>query len=402
MALTANSPLAFPDYLLDGSKRLRTATPTTLGDYRIRNSDPANYLLNYTGTGTVTQNVSSVTLSVTSGQYYIVNSKIYHPKLNEKSQLIQVDLLQFGNATNVEKSVGYISSSSTAPYNTGLDGFRFIKNLNDTKEVQIWRNGSQLSTPSLQQGNWVDKLDGTGASGANINWANFQVLAFELANDNLFCSIMVNGKFQIFAVYYNSNVSATTLLLSANKPLRWEIRSSTGSGSLEVSEGSVSMKGTLDESDFLGISLKSTNNGLILPLVSTSYALVAVRKKSSARDRYAFIHTFEGTIKTNDFIDISIILNPTVSGTFTFSDIPNTPLQSAVGTALNTVTGGTVLDSTYASLNMNNAKNPTPNALTKLGSTLLDGMDTIVLVGIPSMASTNVTIMGNMNVKWII
>ncbi|MCL5460010.1 hypothetical protein M3M33_15345, partial [Loigolactobacillus coryniformis] len=55
--------------------------------------------------------------------------------------------------------------------------FRLFKSTADVYSLQVWRNGS--NTIDIPRSTWYDKLDGTGPSGMTINFANFNVYAFD-------------------------------------------------------------------------------------------------------------------------------------------------------------------------------------------------------------------------------
>jgi hypothetical protein len=341
-------------------------------------------------------------MSVTSGQYGIAQSKTYHPYLNGKSQFVTMTTANLGAATNVEKSIGYISSDATGTFSTGLDGFRLYKSTTDVYAFEVWRNGSILSNQLLSA--WSDKLDGTGASGMNINWNNFNVFVFDflyLGGTCINCYVMYNGQFRLFNTYYHANTDASPMFNSPNKPVRWEIRSSTGSGNMDVVCAEVATEGIVDTHFTYGngLMVNAAIAGINAAVAGTSYALCGIRKKTTHRDIFALIESFEGICSTADYVQISIVLNPTVAGTFTYADVINTPFQTATGAATNTVTGGTKIASTYVSQGQGNVKEVT-SVLTRLSCTLNNTMDAIVLVATPALGSTAATVSGTIDAKW--
>lgn len=386
-------------FATDAAFRHRVSLPTTYGEYKMLNNVFASLILEKNGTGTFTDNTNRVTMSVTSGQYAIIQSKQYHPYFNGKSQLIEMTVAGFGTATNIEKSIGYISSAATGTFSTGLDGFRLFKSTSDVYSLQVWRNGS--NTINILRSSWLDKLDGTGASGMDIDFSKFNVFFFDflyLGGTALRMFVMYNGEPILVHVHYYANTDTEPIFLSPNKPIRYEIRSTTGSGNMDFICAMVASEGDGVE-EGTSITVSAPNAG-ITPLASgTTYALCGVRKASTQRDIYAFIKSFEGVISTNDFINLELRLNPTVAGTFTYSALTNTPLETATGAVTNTVTGGTVICNTYFSLNMNNAKE-IRSVLSHLNSTLNNTMDAIVLCATPSLGSNNVRVTGSMNINW--
>lgn len=142
------------------------------------------------------------------------------------------------------------------------------------------------------------------------------------------------------------------------------------------------------------VPVQSAVGGISLTTAGIGYLLAAVRKKTAVGN-FVRIKGYEGTIKTNDFLKLSLVLNPTIAGVATFVDVASTPFQSVVGTLLNLVTGGREIDCTYASLNMQNYKS-VENLLSQLGAT-----DVIALVGTPALGSSAINVAAYMNVEWV-
>lgn len=418
VSLSPNSPLptgsrnignvGFAHPFIDEAGRLRVSQVTSLGDYKILNSDAQALLMEYNGTGTATTNVNNVSMSVASGQFHIAQSKVYHPYLNGKSQFITITTSGMGAAANVEKSFGYISSDATGTFSTGLDGVRIRKDGSDVYALEVWKSGSLLA--SIPRSSWTDKLDGTGPSGMTINWANFQVFVIDflyLGGTAINVAVSSGGDFWPVVTYAHANTTTSTLFDSPNKPIRWEIRSSTGTGSLNVFCAEVATEGFFGEFGQYGNSetTRSAIGGTPLANAGTQYGLIAVRKKTTARDVFTFVETMEGMVGSNDFVQLDLVLNPTFSsGTaFSFAGVSNTPLETAIANTttppIYTVGTGVVVCTTLFSQNMNNAK-PVRNVLARLGCTLNNTMDTMVLLATPAFSSANVKAVGVLDVKW--
>jgi hypothetical protein len=383
----------------DAAFRQRISMQTTLGEYKMLNNVFASLILEQVGTGTFTNNTNRVTMSVAAGQYAIIRSKLFHPYFNGKSHLIEMTTAAMGTAADVEKSIGYISSTAVAPYATALDGFRLFKSTADVYSIQVWRNG--VNTINVVRSSWYDPLDGTGPSGMTITWSNFNVFFFDflyLGGTALRVFCMYNGEPILVNTYYYSNTDSTPIFLSPNKDIRYELRSTTGAGSLDFICGLVSTEGPGKE-EGTTITINAPNAGITPLATGITYALCGVRKATTQRDIFVEIKNFEGVISTNDFINLELRLNPTVAGVFTYSALTNTPLETATGAITNTVTGGTVIANTYFSLNMNNSKE-VKSILAQLNSTINNTMDTIVLCATPALGSNNVKVTGSMTAMW--
>lgn len=395
----------------DAGGRFRMSQITELGEYKIFNGNANTDLLATTGSATFafsgSGNLNKYNMSVTSGQYGIIYSKKYHPYLNGKSQLIEMTVANFGAAANVNKSIGYISSDATAPFNTGLDGFRLIKDTSDVYSIEVWRNGTRI-IQSLQS-NWtLDKLDGTGASGHNINTNNFQFFAFDflyLGGTALRCFTFVNGSLVLFNIIPwagSANVDNSPIFNSPNKPIRYEIRSTTGTGNMDFICSLVASEGQVGMPDQQRI-IQGATAGITAAVAGTSYALCGVRKSATFRDVYAYIKKIEAAITSNsagDIILLELRVNPTIAGVVNWAAVSGTPLESFSGAATNTVTGGTILNSTYVSLNMNNALT-LESVSTELNSTLGNVMDTMILCATPALGKSNILVTGGILASWL-
>lgn len=396
MAYISNIGLKPTSLNADGS--ISASDYNSFGEYKMMNNTFPSLLLEQTGTGTFTNNTNRVTMSATSGQYAIITSKQFHPYFNGRSLVVEMTSAGFGAATNVEKSIGYISSTATTTYNTGLDGFRLYKSTADVYAVEVWRNGTRIQ--NILQSSWYDKLDGTGPSGMNITWSNFNVFKWDflyLGGTALRLFVMYNGEFRLVMQYNHANTDTAPFLMSPNKPIRYEIRSSTGSGNMDFICATVGITGQPDQGTT--ISVQGPIAGITPLSAGISYAICGVRKASTQRDIYAEVTAFEGIISSDDFINLELRLNPTVAGTFTYSAVTNTPLEAAVGAVTNTVTGGTVIGNTWFSLNMNNRAN-IDSILAHLNSTINNTMDTVVLCATPALGSTNVKATGSIQIVW--
>ncbi len=181
--------------------------------------------------------------------------------------------------------------------------------------------------------------------------------------------------------------------------MRWEIRSSTGSGSLDMMTASVSTE-SHEFSVGVETGLRMAAIGLKLPSTGIGYALLGVQLRPGTRNILARATSFEGAVQSNDFLDLALYLNPTVAGVFTYADVPGTPLQSATGILTNLVTGGTrISPGSFNSLNMNN-KCFVESDLARLGSKTDGTLDALVLVGTPVFASTALNVMAELNIGY--
>jgi hypothetical protein len=88
-------------------------------------------------------------------------------------------------------------------------------------------------------------------------------------------------------------------------------------------------------------------------------------------------------VSSIDAYEWRLILNPSVAGTFTFTDVTGAPLQKAVGNGTtNIASGGTVVAGGYGTSRLSADSNALKSLL-KLGSSINGTMDTMVLCVYP-------------------
>lgn len=379
---------------LDAGKRLRVSALTPVFDGKTL-KDKNDLLFDETGTGisTFNSNGSSVTLSVASGEYMVREAKMFCPYFPGKSQIIETTLIDFGIQTNIIKRHGYFSSSITAPYTANYDGIYLEADgvTDNTHKLIVSKNGTE--TINIARSDWDDKLDGTGASGQTINFDNFNIFLIDflwLGGFRVRFGVALNDEIIWFHTYKHSNTTNSVMMLSPNQPIRTEIRSTTGTGSITMVCCDVSTEGT--NSDIVDIGRqRSINTGTSSITVATTgifYALLGMRLKSTHRDITVLIEKINLLSTTQDSFLFELRLDPTVANTFTYNGISGSPIEYAIGASNNTVTGGVVITSGFqnqqASVNVS-----TKNSL-RLGSTIAGVMDTFVLCVSP--LSTNMDI----------
>jgi len=194
-----------------------------------------------------------------------------------------------------------------------------------------------------------------------------------------------------------------------NLPLRSEI-SNDGSGvastltqicSTVISEGG---------SEDLGVVRYRSTQGTHVDanVENTIYAIVGIRLKSAYIGTTIKILNASLQLQTASHrCEWMLIFNPTVAGTFTYSNLTNSAVQTAVGATANTVTGGTIITGGFVESGGNPAggagsgRSGIDNALV-LGSTISGTVDSIVLCARPIGGSTNVDVEGSLTWREIL
>ena len=116
-----------------------------------------------------------------------------------------------------------------------------------------------------------------------------------------------------------SGTATDTFISSPNQPLRYEVRSSTGTGSLRYICSQVATEGSTSES---GKPLVIFNaSGIATPAVGTIYALKSIKKQAAFRDTAIQISNVAvGITATTDAGIVMLLVNPTLSAPITYTN----------------------------------------------------------------------------------
>lgn len=303
-----------------------------------------------------------------------------------KSHVVALTVSGFELQTNVDKRLGYFSSSTSAPYTANLDGLFFSSEGGDTHYVNIYRNGTAVDR--IARASWDDPLDGTGPSGVDagtltnnlIYGIDFQFLGVGRVR----FTITYNGTVYIVHTENHSDI-ALPYMASPNQPLRWEIRQDgAGSGSMRQICGAISTEGSLNTiGQSRSVNMDTTH--LDAAVIGTRYAAIGARLKSTYLSSRVDISTINGVATTGDNYIWEIILNPTVAGTFTYSAVSNSAVETATGATANTVTGGTILASGYS--NGNDVLPPLDLQLVRGLGVAIDGTPDEIVIAISPLGA---------------
>jgi hypothetical protein len=331
-ALKVSVDNSAPFFNFDAGGRTRMSQITTLLDGKVLGQDDVELFENV-GTGTSLYGNNKVNMvAAVAGQYAIRQSTRFTPYFSGKSQLIECTFDNFQTEANVVKRIGYFSSNAVAPYDTNYDGF-YIENDNGTFKLKAERAGTTTIDVDFTL------MDNYTAI-ADYNWENFTVIAFDflwLGGAVLRFFVKTQKGFELIHTVNYSGTSKDVFILSPNQPIRYEIRSSTGTGSLRYVCSQVATEGSTNES---GKTLSIYNPSVLSAnSIGTIYALKSVKKQEVFRDTPVQIIDVQiARSASTDSGILMLLLNPTLSAPIVYTN--NGKLQE--GTATNqTITPGT-------------------------------------------------------------
>ena len=310
LPVTVNSsetPLTINGISPDAFGRARVSEVFTLGDYKHLFSIDPNFL-DVTSNGTVTfvANKAAATLTTNSNSsaYAIHQTKFYHHYQPGKSQLIFSSFKYGAPQRNVTKRTGYFDdrdgiyfeqvgsntangvlvSNTTQTLNWVIRSY--TGNTANEANVVTTVNGTPYTYQRrVPQSDWnVDKCDGTGASGFNLDITKTQLTYTDfqwLGVGRVRCGFVHDGKVVIAHEYYNSNILDEVYIANPNLPVRCEIRN-TGAGtggSMDQICSTVASEGGYVESG-IDFAITANNRSTATPS-ATELPLVALRLKNT-------------------------------------------------------------------------------------------------------------------------
>ena len=250
----------------DAFGRMRVSEPFTLGDYKHLYAIDPNFIDFTANGGTVTfnGNTASATLSTnnSTSSVSVHQTKFYHSYQPGKSQVI-LSSICFGYAQqNVTKRTGYYDDrdgiyfeqvGSNTSNNTDNGTLNFV--------IRSYTTGTPLESDvgsykrRIPQSQWnLDRCDGTGPSGFNIDTSKTQLIYIDfqwLGVGRVRVGFVHGGAIILAHEYFHSNVLDKVYLSNPNLPVRCEIKNTgtTAGGSMDqicstvVSEGGYSEAG---------------------------------------------------------------------------------------------------------------------------------------------------------------
>lgn len=377
------------EFNTDAGGRTRVSQITTLFDGKTLGADDP-FLWENVGTGTGTWANNKYSMSVTSGQYRIRRGRHVIPYFSGKSELIETTFDGFQTQANTTKRVGYFSSNAIAPYDTSLDGF-FVENDGTTIRLKAYRFGTE--TINVPWTSWDAYSEISG-----YDWSLFTIVVFDFlwlggSELNVYLKDPINGGFIRVHRHEWAGTGDDTFIGSPNHSVRYEMRSSTGTGSFRPicaqssTEGSISEAG--EKLSIINLSAITTNT------VGTIYALKGLKKTATYRDTKVSITGISvANTGTADAGILMLLLNPTLSAAITYTN--NSRISEGTPTNQTVTSTGRVLLAVPATA-IGTASQLDDNYLASVGMGIDNTSDELVLAYMP--VTTNQSVYGIITVK---
>ena len=352
---------------LDAFGRLRTSTPLTLFDSTQRFGKDNNFVESISGTGSCIYDSNSATtllsVSTTSDTVILETKKVF--AYQPGKSLFVLRTFCMSNNNNLIQRIGYFNT------NDGIFLERNDTTINLVKRTSVSGVVDELRVP---KSSWnVDRLDGsansTNPSGITLDLSVVQIffMDFEwLGVGTVRCGFVIEGNFIVVHKFHHANKQASAnnntqlpYMKTACLPLRNEVQSTGGSGSMRaicssvLSEGGYELRGREKSA---GVPLNSPKT---LSATNTIFPIMAIRLKAGNLNGIAVPKSFFTFPIDSGTYQAFIITGNTSGGTWA-----NTGSDSIVEYNLSPTgifAGNTVKQITYFSAT--NQSSPTINSL---------------------------------------
>jgi hypothetical protein len=311
---------------LDG--QTRSAQTLTLFDGKILNAEDT-YKWDTKGTGTATYGDNAVNLTVTTGQYLVRQSRAFTPYFAGKPQIVEGTHINFAIEAGKVKRFGYFSSNAVAPYDSSKDGFWIEADGVTDNTYKLVTSFNGTVTHSVAWTDW-DDYDAISA----YDWSKFTVNKADflwLGGAGLRLFMVVNGMFRlVHTIDDHAGYASTLIFKSPNQPVRYEIRSTSGSGSFNTVCSQVSTEGATIAEAGDGVAIYTPS--IACNSIGTIYALCGMRKVAAYRNHFVPVAEFGCTQTTNsaDSGVLLLLINPTLSAPLTW--VANSRIETAIAT----------------------------------------------------------------------
>lgn len=385
---------------LDTFGRVRVSTPETLFDSKLIFDDAPLFWDEELESGASISsshsvNEAAVTITSTLDTAGLFTRQTFR-RFNYqpgKSQLIFMTFVldDSGGGTGVERRVGLFDDDN------GL----FL--YDDEGTYKLVRRTNVTGTPvdnEVAQSSWsLDPMDGTGPSGITLDFTKTQILVIDfewLGVGRVRIGFNIDEVTYYVHEFLNANNLSDVYMSTPNLPLRFQLETQATSAASTLkciccsvmSEGGKEDLGVVRYVSTAGTHVDANSDG-------TLYAVLGLRLKTTHLG--ASIKILQASIITdtnNDSFEWVLVFNPTVAGTFTYSDVDTeSALQYATGATANTVTGGYAITGGHGFSDIASSSEIS-NAL-RLGAAIDGTRDEIVLCVRP-VNSTNLDIEGGL------
>lgn len=372
---------------VDAAARQQVAQAVSLGDYNLSRDELSLYFdvekING-GVGNYDPVNNGYKMDVVAnGDKVVYQTFQRHPYLVGNAQEAETTQINFQPQANVRKRVGYFSSSTVSPFSTGLDGV-FLESRDATVKLHIYRNDLLLH----------ESPDISGIT----DWSKFNVSLksfLYLGGTGLTDYYVKDNKFQVGNEYIHAGVKDTVIMDSPAQPIRAEIESLGGEGSLTFVCGRAVTSGLISEGFGTPANFSTGKaNGTVaagavgMNTANTSYVVFGIRKNHRTIEYFPESVEVTSDAGEQKLYEWRLLLNPTLSAPLDYVAFTNKYLDFAKGDGVITSSGGFELAAGVGA-GRSNSEGAISQAL-RVGQTLAGIYGQIVLEFTPVSTTHNV------------
>lgn len=311
-----------------------------------------------------------------------------------KAQLIMITgvLKKSGGGTGITTRMGYFDDEN------GI----FLQRSGSTVSI-VLRSHVTGSTVDdvISQNNWnIDKMQGNGSSGVELDFTKTQILVIDfewLGVGRVRIGFNVDGVTYYCHEFLNANNKDVVYMSTPNLPIRYQIENN-GSGvasSIESICSCVISEGGREEVASNGYA--STNGTSITATKNYTNAIIAIRLKTGYIGSTIDVLDVSLITTSNDNYEWKLILNPSGINGLSYNSINNSSIEYAIPNSETHISGGYIIAGGYAQAKTD-IQAESLKSLLKLGSSITGLRDQLVLSCYP-LGSSNSVVYGGINYR---
>jgi hypothetical protein len=379
-------------YSLFDSKQTKDSAPLFFDDAETSGSG--------TGTSYLTNKSSTrISVSGTTAGTRVRQSKIWGTYQPGKSELVFITFANIESVSGIKKMAGYYNDK-WGVYCKHEDG---VANVG----IRTYNTGSAVDN-DIAQSLWnVDKMDGTGNSGVELDFSKTQIFVIDfewLGVGRVRCGWVVDGYIYYCHYFNHTNNNAEVYMTEPSAPIRYEI-SNDGTGSADTFDticASIMSEGGQEQT---AISTYISRDGAPITLANEDLftPVLSIRLKDGYESTRITPEDISILLTTSTNYEWALFLNPTIAGTdaVSWSNITNSSLQYDITRDnTNTLTGGYKISGGYGASTVQ-AKSPSgglSSSFLTIGSKI-DGTKDELVLGVKNIDGNGGTCYGGLNVK---
>lgn len=257
---------------------------------------------------------AQLTVGAASGDKVVRQTKRYWLYRAGQSQQIMLTFAEGDPVANVRKRAGYFDDD---------DGV-FLEILeNDIVVVLRSSTGGSPSESRISRAAWNDKLNGTGPSGKTLDLSKAQILVIDfqwLGVGTVRVGFDMGERVVYVHSFVNPNVQDTVYMKTGSLPVRYEIENTAASAGAVFHQicSSVVREGGTEENGFLTTALSALSTQAA---TTTPKSMVSIRLRSSHIRAFLSLVQVELLNESNAKLRWQAVLNPTLTGLASWSDV---------------------------------------------------------------------------------